>query len=157
MLSQIQRLCQDTEGRYASDEELAFLTSYARSFEVRVQTYQKIQVAEPQIIQQSYTKLNAADPTFFQRNKNDVTKTCKRDATITLRYCATAMLIDDADSLRENYLFWGQTVNRAFGGHCFSGEMYRVMQDVIKDHLAPAQVNLLQPLLETSRRILGTA
>ena len=156
MLSQIQRLSQETEGRYASDEELRFLVEYARSFELRVQTYQKIQAAEAQILQQVQAKMRSLDPTLFRSGNDDITNKWKRDTLRTLRYSAAAMLIDDPEALRERFLFWFQTIMRAFGAQKSCGVTYTVMQEVIKQHLTTSEASLILPILEVNRRMLGT-
>lgn len=121
MLSQIHRLSQDTDGRFATDEELTFLLEYARSFELRVQTYQKLQASEALILQQVQAKMWAIDPTLFRRGSEDMTNKWKRDTLRTMRCCAIAMLIDDPESLRDRFLFWFQTIMRAFGASVNTG------------------------------------
>ncbi|BAU13257.1 hypothetical protein LEP3755_37960 [Leptolyngbya sp. NIES-3755] len=156
MLSQIQRLSQETEGRYATDEELRFLADFARSYELRVQTYQKLQASEMVIVQQVQAKMRAIDPTLFRQGNEDLTNKWKRDTLRVLRYSAAAMLIDDPESLRERFLFWFQTIMRAFNAQKSCGVTYTVMQDVIKQVLTPAEANLILPILEVNRRMLGT-
>ncbi|MGG6269785.1 phycobilisome protein [Leptolyngbya sp. AN03gr2] len=156
MLSQIQRLSQDTEGRYATDEELRFLADYARSYELRVQTYQKLQASEMVIVQQVQAKMRAIDPTLFRQGNEDLTNKWKRDTLRVLRYSAAAMLIDDPESLRERFLFWFQTIMRAFNAQKSCGVTYTVMQDVIKQVLTPSEASLILPILEVNRRMLGT-
>lgn len=156
MLSQIQRLAQETEGRYATDEELRFLADYARSYELRVQTYQKLQTCEMMIIQQVQAKMRAIDPMLFRQGNEDLTNKWKRDTLRVLRYSAAAMLIDDPESLRERFLFWFQTIMRAFNAQKSCGVTYTVMQDVVKQMLTPSEANLILPILEVNRRMLGT-
>ncbi|GAP95499.1 phycobilisome protein [Leptolyngbya sp. NIES-2104] len=156
MLSQIQRLTQETEGRYATDEELRFLADYARSYELRVQTYQKLQTCEMMIIQQVQAKMRAIDPTLFRQGNEDLTNKWKRDTLRVLRYSAAAMLIDDPELLRERFLFWFQTIMRAFNAQKSCGVTYTVMQDVIKQMLTTSEANLILPILEVNRRMLGT-
>lgn len=156
MLSQIQRLAQETEGRYATDEELRFLADYARSYELRVQTYQKLQSCEMTIIQQVQAKMKSIDPTLFRQGNEDLTNKWKRDTLRVLRYSAAAMLIDDPESLRERFLFWFQTIMRAFNAQKSCGITYTVMQDVIKQMLTPSEADLILPILEVNRRMLGT-
>ncbi|MCY7275857.1 MAG: phycobilisome protein, partial [Phormidesmis sp. CAN_BIN44] len=115
MLSQIQRLTLETEGRYATDEELGFLADYTSSFSLRVQTYQKIQECEATIVQQVQTKMRSTDPTLLRNGNEDITVKWKRDTLRVLRYAAAAMLIDDPETFRERFLFWFQTIMRAFG------------------------------------------
>jgi hypothetical protein len=156
MLSQIQRLSQTTEGRYATDEELRFLAEYARSFELRVQTYQKIQASEAAIVQQVLAKMRAIDPTLLRNGSEDMTNKWKRDTLRVLRYSAVAMLLNDSETLRERFLFWFQTIMRAFNAQKSCGVTYTVMQDVVKQVLTPSEANLLLPILEVNRRMLGT-
>ncbi|BAS58384.1 hypothetical protein NIES2135_22280 [Leptolyngbya boryana NIES-2135] len=156
MLSQIQRLSQTTEGRYATDEELRFLAEYARSFELRVQTYQKLQASEAAIVQQVLAKMRAIDPTLLRNGSEDVTPKWKRDTLRVLRYSAVAMLLDDSETLRERFLFWFQTIMRAFNAQKSCGVTYTVMQEVVKQVLTPSEANLILPLLEVNRRMLGT-
>ncbi|MBD1823364.1 phycobilisome protein [Cyanobacteria bacterium FACHB-DQ100] len=156
MLSQIQRLTQETEGRYATDEELRFLIEYARSYELRVQTYQKLQAFEAVIIQQVQAKMRAIDPMLFRQGNEDLTNKWKRDTVRVLRYSAATMLIDDPESMRERFLFWFQTMMRAFNAQKSCGVTYTVMQDVIKQVLTVNEANLILPILELNRRMLGT-
>ncbi|KAM3090051.1 phycobilisome protein [Phormidesmis sp. 146-35] len=156
MLSQMQRLSLEAEGRYATDEELSFLTDYVRSFELRVQTYQKLQGCEALIMQQVQAKMQAIDPALFRSGNDDITIKWKRDTLRVLRYSAVAMLVDDPETLRERFLFWFQTIMRAFGAQRSCNVTYTVMQEVVKQHLSPAQANVFLPILEVNRRMLGT-
>lgn len=156
MLSQIQRLSQETEGRYANDDELNFLAEYVGTFELRVQTYQKLQAAETTIVQQVYAKMRSLDPTLFRSGNEDISNKWKRDTIRVLRYSAAAMLLNDPESLRERFLFWFQTIMRAFNAQKSCGVTYTVMQDVIKQVLTPSEAALILPILDVNRRMLGT-
>jgi Phycobilisome protein len=155
MLSQLQRLGVEAEGRYATDSELQFISDYAQSFSLRVQTYQKLQASESAIIQQVQAKMQALDPTLFRSGNEDVSGKWKRDTIRVLRYSAVALLLDDPDTLRDRLLFWMQTIMRAFGAQRSCNVTYEVMQDVVKQHLLPNQANLFCPILELNRRSLG--
>jgi hypothetical protein len=155
MLSQFSRLCLEVEGRYATDSELQFLSDYTQSFSLRIQTYQRLQIAEAQIIQEVQAKMQALDPTLFQSPNEDVTRKWKRDTIRVMRYSAMAMLLNDPDLLRERLLFWMETVMRAFGAQRSCEVTYSVMQEVVKAYLTPLEANLLCPILELNRRSLG--
>ncbi len=156
MLSQIERLSREVDGRYASDAELTFAIDYVRSFNLRVQTYQKLQEIESMLVQQTYSKMRALDPTVFDSAGTDISAKWKRDTLRVLRYVAIAVLMDDADTFRERLLLWFQTIMRAFSAQRSCNLTYQVMQDVIKQSLTTPQANLVCPLLELSRRTLGT-
>lgn len=155
MLSQMQRLSFEAEGRYASDEELRFIPEFLKTYELRLQTYQKLQVIESTVIQQVHEKMKAKDPGFFQSGNRDLTAKCKRDAQLTWRASAAALLINDHDTLREQLLIWYQTVSKAVGSQRACGSAYVVMQEVIQQHLTSQQVAFLSPILEMTRSLLS--
>lgn len=153
MLSQLKQLSNATDGRYATDDELKFLDGYARSFYLRVQTYQRLQVAEVMIVQQVLNKVKKLDPVSFQREHTEAK--WKRDTVRVLRYSAIALLLDDPDTLRERLLYWFRTIMKAFGTQKNCAITYQVMQEVVQQYLTPTQANLFCPILELNRHILG--
>lgn len=156
MLSQLQKLSVETDGRFATDEELLFVHQYARSFGLRLQTYQKLQAAEAIIVQQVYTRLQALDPTLFQGQPDDLSAKWKRDTIRVLRYSAIAMLLNDPTTLQERLLFWFQSIMKAFGAQRSCHLTYTAMQEVVKQYLSPVQASLFCPILEINRKLLGT-
>ncbi|MBD3880482.1 phycobilisome protein [Phormidium tenue FACHB-886] len=155
MLSQLKSLSLEADGRYATDAELQFMTDYVQSFNLRLQTYQKLQELEATLIQQAYVKLQSLDPTIFRSGQEDVSAKWKRDTLRTLRYTAVAMLINDPDTLQDLFLLWFQTIIRAFKAERACNITYQVLQDLMKHHLTPPQANLVCPILELTRRSLG--
>lgn len=155
MLSQLERLSREVDGRYASDAELSFAIDYVRSFNLRVQTYQKLQELEISLVQQAYEKMRAIDPTIFSYNGSDISAKWKRDTLRVMRYVAIAVLMDDADTFRERMLLWFQTIMRAFSAQRSCNLTYQVLQEIVKQSLTVPQANLVCPMLELSRRTLG--
>lgn len=155
MLSQLERLSAKVDGRYATDEELQFLSDYVKSFEERLQTYEALKEAEVHIVRQVEGKLKASDPALFHSGGEEITLKWRRDTLRTLRYSAIAMLVNDPDTLKERFLLWFQTIMRAFGAQQGCEATYQVMQEVVKRHLKPAQVEVFYPFLELNRRSLG--
>ena len=155
MLSQLRQLSLEAEGRYANDTELQFMSDYVQSFNLRLQTYQKLQELEMTIVQQTYAKLRSTNPGFFMQGQEDFSSKWKRDTLRTLRYVATAVLIDDPDTMRSRFLVWFETIMRAFGAKQSCNATYQVMQDLIKHHLTPPQASLVCPILEMTRQVLG--
>jgi hypothetical protein len=155
MLSQLDCLSRDVEGRYATDAELQFLADYVESFPQRLQTYQKLQQAEAVIVQQTYTKMRSINPKLFYSGTEDVAHKWKRDTLRTLRYSATAVLLNDSKTLQERFLLWFQTIMHAFGAQQSCNVTYQVMQEVIKQQFPPEQADLICPVLELDRCYLG--
>ena len=155
MLSQMQYLGQVVDGRYATDEELQFISDYLQSFNLRLSAYARLQVAEATIVQQVQTKLRSLDPALLQNGSEDVTAKWRRDTIRVLRYSAIAMLLNDADWLRDRLLYWMQTVMKAFGAQRSCDVTYQIMQDVVRQHLTPPESRLFCPILELNRALLG--
>jgi hypothetical protein len=153
MLSQLKTLSNTADGRYAADDELKFLAAYVRSYHLRVQTYQRLQVAEGLIVQQVLAKVKKLDPATFQQEQTEMK--WKRDTIRVLRYSAIALLLDDPDTMRERFLFWFRTIMKAFGTQKNCAITYQVMQEVVQQYLTPTQANLFCPILELNRQILG--
>lgn len=153
MLSQLKKLTSVADGRYATDDELEFVDSYAHSFYLRVQTYQRLQVAEGLIVQQVLAKVRKLDPGSFQHEQMEMK--WKRDTIRVLRYSALTLLLNDPDTLRERLLYWFRTIMKAFGTQKNCAITYQVMQDVVQQYLTPTQASLFCPILELNRQILG--
>ena len=155
MLSQLEKLKCETDGRYATDAELKVLEDFMRSYFVRVQAYQRLQVAEALIIQQVQTKIRESQPELFMHGNTDISSKWKRDTVRVLRYSAIAMLVDDPISLKDKLLFWFQTIMKAFGAEKSCAVTYSILQDVVRQHLTPTQASLFCPILEINRQVLG--
>jgi Phycobilisome protein len=157
MLSQLERLSCEVDGRYASDTELQFLTDYVQSFTLRVQTYQRLQEIEVALVQQAYVKMRSQDPSLFKNGTEDISGKWKRDTLRVLRHVAIAVLMDDPETLRERFLLWFQTIMRAFSAEKSCNVTYTVLQEIVKQNLSAPQANLVCPILELTRRSLGAA
>lgn len=155
MLSQLETLIREADGRYATDAELLFLNQYLQTARVRFSAYQKIQAAESQIVQRVQQKLQAQDPSLFQTSQGDLTRKWQRDTLYGLRYCAHALLANDPETLQDQFLLWFQSIMRAYKVERICNLTYSAMQDVSKQYLAPAEADLFCPILELARSILG--
>jgi hypothetical protein len=155
MLSQLQKLSRDADGRYATDEELRFVVEYLKTYSLRLQTYQRLQEVEATIVQQVYSKMRTLDPTVFLHGEEDISGKWKRDTIRVMRYSAIAMLLNDPDTLCERLLFWFQTIMKAFGAQRSCRLTYEVMQEIVRKHLTPDQAGVFCPILEVNRQLLG--
>jgi hypothetical protein len=155
MLSQIERLIMDVDGRYASNAELQFFETYAQSYELRLRVYRKLQSAEVAIVQEVYQRLRSLDPTLLMQGEKELSAKWKQDTIRVLRYIAVAVLTADTDTFTERFLLWFQTIMRAFNAQRSCEATYAAMQDVIKKYLSPEELSLVFPVLELTRTRLG--
>jgi len=154
MLTQLQRLSVEVDGRYATPEELDFLKSYLETFKYRVSAYQKIKKNESVIIDQIQDKLQQVNPAIFIQGSVDFTSKWRLDTIRVLRYSAMALLIDDPDYLRERLLIWFATILQAFKVQDLTQLTYQLMSDVIESYLTPQENDLFLPLIKLNLTIL---
>lgn len=155
MLSQVERLILETDGRYARDVELQFLEIYAQSYALRLRVYRKLQAIEARIVQDVYQQLRSHDPALLMRGDYDLSAKWKQDTIRVLRYVSVAVLTGDTETFHERFLLWFQTIMRAFNAQRSCDATYLVMQEVMQRHLAPDEASLVLPVLELTRSTLS--
>ncbi|MBE7383949.1 MAG: phycobilisome protein [Leptolyngbya sp. SIO1E4] len=155
MLQQLEQLCVNTEGRYATDAELMFFQDYLKTARLRFSLYQKIQKLEPKLVQAVLMQLKQAHPDLLVAGGVDMTAKWQRDTIRVLRYAAITLLTDDPDVFKDRMLIWFQTIMKSFKAERSCQETYKVMQAVVKQALTPEEAELFCPFLEMSRTILG--
>ncbi|MEN9221230.1 MAG: hypothetical protein Q6M04_02210 [Thermostichus sp. BF3_bins_97] len=155
MLTQLRELSIAADGRYLRDEEMQFMETYLASFELRLSAYRKLQDAEAQIIRDVEMKLRALDPYLLMRGVEDFSNKWKADTVRVLRLSALAMLLDDEQRYKDRFLYWFQTLMRAFRTQRSCEATYRFLQEVVANYLTREEVRLLKPILETNRTFLG--
>jgi len=157
MLSQFKHLSTKIDGRYATDAELQFIADYISSYTLRKHIYVKLQSLESKIVSEVFERIRSVDPKLQEKGDQNLVNKWKQDTIRVLRYSAIAVLLDDAELHQERFLFWFQTVMRAFGTQKSCDVTYSVMQDVIQKHLQPLEFQIVQPIIELNRAALGTA
>ncbi|KGF72047.1 phycobilisome protein [Neosynechococcus sphagnicola sy1] len=155
MLSQLEHLSRSTDGRYATDADLQFIADYVLSYELRLRTYTKLREREATIVQDVKGRIDTLHPQLFIRGNEDFTSKWQQDTIRVIRYTAIAMLLNDREALQEKFLFWFQTIMKAFKVQESCNITYQVMQEVVKKHFTPSEASLLCPILELNRNLLG--
>lgn len=157
MLSQFRNLSAKIDGRYASDAELQFIADYVASYSFRKHVYLKLQSLESKIVSEVFERIRSTNPHLIERGDQNLANKWKQDTIRVLRYSAIAVLLDDAVLHQERFLFWFQTVMRAFGAQKSCEITYTIMQEVIEKHLQPLEFQIVQPIIELNRVALGAA
>ena len=156
MLSQCENLVRETECRCATDTELVFLLKYQQSYPQRLELYQKVEQQEDAIVKAVHEKMRKNYPQFLRSGQRDISLKWKADLKRVLRYCATAMLLDDLESLREKFLLWFQTVMWSFNAQRSCDITYGLVQQVLPQLFSSEEVELLVPPLQLARMVLAT-
>jgi hypothetical protein len=157
MLSKLQQLGIDADGRYASDQELQFMDQYISSFDSRVIAYGRIKEVEKEIVERVMSKLKTAHPSVLFPKGEDMQAKWKQDTLRVLRHSAMTVLLDDTELLCQQFLYWFKTIMKAFGAQEACNITYLVMQDVVRDLLPQSIADLLCPILEMNRNLLGNS
>ncbi len=155
MLKQLGRLANEADGRFATPGELTFLKDYLDTVDERVSAYSKIRDAETDISEQLATAVKAQNPYLFQKGKQDYSSVCQRDRQHVLRLSAASMLFGDLEMLRNGFLLWYRTIIKAFRDEKAAQATYKVLPDIVNQHLTAREAALLKPSLELDQSILG--
>lgn len=155
MLSELNALGAATDGRYANDAELQFMEDYLQSFDRRCQAYLEIQKLEATLIKEVEAKLKARDPQLLMRGIENFASKWRADTIRVLRISALAMLIDDPERHKQRLLYWFQTLMRAFRTQRSCDVTYRLLQESARRHLSADGAELICPILELNRVMLG--
>lgn len=155
MLNQLDRLSLETEGRYATEQELQSLKNFFPTINARLSAYQKLRDAEAEIIAKLEVRMREKQPNIFKMGDKDVTQMYQRDTKMALRISLAAMLIDDLDRLRENLLFWYLTIIKAFQFQHIITLTYATMPEIVEQFLTPEEFAVVKPILILNQTVLA--
>ncbi|MGB8701406.1 MAG: allophycocyanin, partial [Thermosynechococcaceae cyanobacterium] len=136
MLTQLSQLTFDTDGRYASMEELQFLKDYLKTSDERIKVYKKIRDSEAFLIEDLEEQTRAAGGNLYKGSK-DVSDFFKRDQKYMMKIATAAMLFNDLDFLREGELLWHRSIMKAVGCEQPSHVVCQVWPGVLNKYLSP--------------------
>jgi Phycobilisome protein len=155
MLTQLSRLALESDGRYASAEELQFLKDYIQSAPQRALTYKTIRDQEAFLLDELYNQAKTTDGGSLFKGTQDVSNFFKRDQKHVLRVASASMLFNDLDFLREGLLLWHRTVIKAFGVERPAQVACQVWPNVMGKYLSTDEVSFMSPVVGLIRAILG--
>jgi Phycobilisome protein len=156
MLTNLARLSVEIDGRYATKQELKFLTDYFNTMENRFSAYEKLSLNLPEIIEKVLAKTKLINPNLLIKSQGDVTEICQRDLMFLLRSTTAALLFDDQDTLQEDMLLWHGTIAKSFQFSNALKTIFEVMPEVVKEYLTPEEMALFAPLITLNKISLST-
>ncbi|CAA9333332.1 hypothetical protein AVDCRST_MAG94-2009 [uncultured Leptolyngbya sp.] len=134
----------EADGRYLGAQELSQLEHYARSYAVRLQTYQQLRDNSDKFVLQALRKLAQSYPELIQQHG----QRCKYDMTEVLRYVALSILRDDEIFFKEQIMSWLDTILLAHKrtAHCVLA--YRYLQEAIATVLSNDALAMTRPYFD---------
>ncbi len=143
MSTKIQEMIDKAQDRYLGADELGLLEDYVQSLPERRSLYRMIRDREVELLQ------NVADrvPQELPNVQDTDVEAAIKDLILVLRYAAMAMLMNDESFLKERLLKWLGELAGMRDLRRLNEAMYKILQQVLKEHLSPTQVGLIQPLI----------
>jgi Phycobilisome protein len=155
MLTQLSRLALESDGRYATPEELQFLKDYLQTATQRAEAYKAIRDNEAFLLEDLHSQVKTADGSSLYKGTQEVSNFFKRDQKHILRVASAAMLFNDLDFLREGLLLWHRTIVKAFGVERPAAVACQVWPGVMGKYLSADEYKFMSPLVGLIRAILG--
>ena len=150
MHPEIAAIFQEAESRYLKPEELTSLTQYVESLPERLETYRQLQEKELEILQEVADLLQEKMP---QEEISNLERSIK-NAVLVLRYCATAMLLNNELFLKKRLLDWLRSTQQVYDSKTIDATLYKLLNSQLSQSLTPKQMNLLNPLLTLAETTL---
>jgi Phycobilisome protein len=142
----LEKMIEQGDGKYLGSKDVQVLLDYAQSVQQRIETYQSIQQKEGELLALAMEKVHA-HPLYMNHYIHIENGRCLRDMTSTLRYCTTAMLLNDEQLLREEYLIWMETIMRSLKTKPLSFVSVEGMREALAEKLSQAQYKLMAPFI----------
>ena len=144
----LEKMIEQADGKYLGRKDVQVLLDYAQSVQLRIETYQAIKEQEAELMAMVLEKVHA-HPVYINRYINTENGKCLRDMTATLRYCSTAMLLNDEQFLREGYLIWLETIIRSLKHKDLTLASMEALSEALAERLPQDQYKLMAPFMNT--------
>lgn len=155
MLTLLENVLDRADGSYIKPEDLLTLDRSIASWQQRRKTYDLIQAKENIILEQVMQQIQSTAPNMAAKMTPDGVNKCNRDMALVLRYCATAMLLQDEELLKDRLLYWMQNIMVALQKQRLNNLLYQTLQKSVQENLPAENANLLLPYLAIAHQWLS--
>ena len=155
MLTLLENVLDRADGSYINPDDLKTLDRAIASWQQRRQTYDLIQTKENSILEQMMSQVQISAPDMAAKMSPDGVNKCNRDMALVLRYCATAMLLQDEELLKDRLLYWMQNIMVALQKQRLNNLLYQTLQKSVQENLPTENANLLLPYLAIAHQWLS--
>lgn len=141
----------DAENRYLPTESLKDIHRYAKSVPLRLGLYRTLRDHEMKIMQVVADRLTTDFPAVDEIK----VERALQNGMLVVRYCAMAMLMDNAQQLEPQLLDWLKESIAIHGTQKLDEALHHYLHQVLTKALKPQQMDLLEPLLNQAQAGLG--
>ena len=139
----IESLFHDAASHYLKPDAIVEVSQYMSSLKERTRLYRTIRDEEITWMQPIADDLEQCFPTEqLDRLENSL-----RNAMLSLRHCAMAMLMDDPTYLEVHFLTWFQESIEIYGTFDLDNHIHNALHKQISKALNTSQMSLLTPFL----------
>ncbi len=139
----IESLFHDAESCYLKSDAIVEVSQYMSSLKERTRLYRTIRDEEITWMQPIADDLEQCFPTEqIDRLENSL-----RNAMLSLRHCAMAMLMDDATYLEVHFLTWFEESIKIHGTLDLDSHIHSALREQLSQVLNTSQIKLLTPFL----------
>lgn len=148
-------MLKQADGRYLTKDEGALLRDFASSLEARLAAMEELSQKEGKIIDRAIKEVMRAYPDYKDKYPEGQQKGT-RDMTFVLRYCAHAMVRNDARFLEDTVLAWLTTILRGVGLRAnLIADAYRAVEKFTLEELTPGSAELIRPWIQMATSALS--
>ncbi len=139
----IESLFHDAESCYLKPEGVAEVSQYMSSLKERTRLYRTLRDEEITWMQPIADDLEQ----YFPTEQIDRLENSLRNAMLSMRHCAMAMLMDDPTYLEVHFLTWFQESIEIHGTFDLDSHIHSALRKQISQVLNPSQMRLITPFL----------
>ncbi|AFY73809.1 Phycobilisome protein [Synechococcus sp. PCC 7502] len=152
MITLLENVLERADGNYVTAQDLRLLDKALSSWQARKEAYNNIQVHEAEIINQAVEAMRTSDRFTAKPMDTLGVDRCRRDMILGLRCCALAMLLEDAEMLKDRVLYWQQNIFLAMQ---LNYHGYKFIWLALQSQLPKEQAELFSPYLKIAHEMMS--
>jgi Phycobilisome protein len=143
----LQSLFYKSQEHYLQPVEMRLLKHHISDLEARLQVYEWLRDHEVTLFQPVADQLQQA----FAQTPIHVLEKSLRQWLAVMRYASMAMLVCNPEFLQHRLLEWLTEVIQAHNTTEISDKIYQLLQEQLRQQLAPEKLDFILPLLDQAR------
>jgi len=153
----LNKMLEDSAGRYLADEEKRALLEYTESLPMRLQVAANVQKIEDKALRKAVEQIRQKYPEFYKARPESGAERTLRDFSLVVRHTVLAMICADRDLQEDRLLTWlGKMLSGLNFTAQFNRDSYIFVRDQLKAALPADNYALLEPYLNINIESLGS-
>lgn len=141
--SRLEKLINESEGRYLTSSELQPMKRYLQTFSERAKTYEILQTKGDAVVRHALKKFMSIHPEVMQKHG----QRCYYDMTQVMRYIALSIVKDDTRFFNDSLLLWQANILTAYQKQNPCVTAYQCLKESVNAHLPSTATRLIEPYI----------